>query len=414
MERGTARAERMPFPFNLTWEHLLCALMIIPFFEPLSFNIFVTWNWHAALFRYLADLFQLGRAGVSALCFLYVLRKLVTEKVETDLFTVLIFIHMALIPVSCIMNGSADLKIFVQIFTHLGFIIFCAVMLKHSPGFFLESCVLAFGIFSIVGCASIFLHPSGYITGEDVNTYYMLGGKNTAFPYYFCFLLSMTALTGTEKREVPRIGWLMIIFIIGARITDSSSTTACLALLLLIYLIARYLRPALTGLRPAVLIVILAAAVSLIYMGMMFPPFVALLSSLGRNASFTGRDTLWQQAIDYFRANPLFGSGENLVFTLKSGDVTNHAHSQYLNRLAKYGLVPFVFLAGSLAVLTERMTSARRTLLMNLIGSCLIVYLLHMSFDDYSYNFFLLTVMIANYIASGNSRRQYEPVIIVV
>ena len=149
-------------------------------------------------------------------------------------------------------------------------------------------------------------------------------------------------------------------------------------------------------------------------MGMMFPPFVALLSSLGRNASFTGRDTLWQQAIDYFRANPLFGSGENLVFTLKSGDVTNHAHSQYLNRLAKYGLVPFVFLAGSLAVLTERMTSARRTLLMNLIGSCLIVYLLHMSFDDYSYNFFLLTVMIANYIASGNSRRQYEPVIIVV
>ena len=393
---------------GITREHILYALLILPFFEPLSFNLFVRYQFYPSFFSAFADLFQAGRLAAATWAFLYCLRKLAVDRIRADILIVFLFVHVALFPVSCVMNGTFGMKIAGQIYTQLGFILLAAVLLENSPRVFLEACVLVFGILSIAGCASIFLFPKGIIrSGKDY--YYLLGGKNTAFPYYFCFLFSLTVLWGRIKRHLPPVGVMILIFIAGAVVSDSSSTTACLAIILLFYLAAAYLLPLLKPVRPWIPVAVLAVIVFSIYMGAVFAPFVSLLRSMGRNATFTGRDTLWNQALSILRENPLFGGGENLLFTLKNGATTNHAHSQYLNRLAKYGLVPFIFLVISLACLVKRLMQSRKILFFNFTGCMVAVYLLHMSFDDYSYNFFLLTVLIANYFAViDRIPREYE------
>ena len=395
--------------FSITREQALCALMVLPFVEPLSLNIFVRQGFYPGLFSALGDVFLFGRLAVASWAFLTVLRRLVLDKFVIDNLILLLFIHMGMLLVSCLFNGSRELKIVVQVYSHLGFLIACALLIERSPREFLQGCILCFGTLSVLGTVSIFLYPQGMIRGDDPNSrYYLLGAKNTAFPYYFCFLLSWAAYSGKWKKRLPKLAPVILIFIAAARICDSSSSTACLALLLLFYLLAQYAGGILRRLRPSVLLAVLVAAVVLIYMGMVFSPFAALLHSLGRGTSFTGRDKLWQQAIQYFRASPLFGSGENLVYTLRGGLTTAHAHSQYLNRLAKYGIAPFVFFVVSLVVLERRLESSVDRLLTCLMGSFLVVYLLHMSFDDYTYNFFLLLMMIVNFVAAGEKRNPFR------
>ncbi len=384
----------------VTTGHVACALLLLPFFEPLSFNLFVRFGYYARFFSAVADLFLLGRLFAASWAFLYCLRKYVIRELVCDKAAVLFFLHVLLMAVSCVVNGSIGAGIAGQIYNYLGFILLCGIMMRRSPELFLESGLLMFGTLSLIGCASIFIHPHGWIKADDA--YYLLGGKNTAFPYYFCFIFSYFALKGFFRREVPRIGWLIVIFTAGAVVADSSSSTACLLLLLVVYIATQYFLPVMRGVKPWVLAVILAVLMISIYMGTVFAPLQSLIKSLGRNATFTGRDVLWTQAVDYLKAHPLFGSGEHLTFTLKSGTVTNHAHSQYLNRLAKYGAVPFIFLILGLFVLFRRLLFAKKKLLFNLIGTCVVIYLLHMCFDDYSYNFFLYTVMTAVGLSSGD------------
>ena len=47
-------------------ERLLYALMLLPFFEPLSFNLFIRYHSHEQEFSLLADAFMAGRILVSA------------------------------------------------------------------------------------------------------------------------------------------------------------------------------------------------------------------------------------------------------------------------------------------------------------------------------------------------------------
>ena len=397
---------------NITVQHILCALVILPFFEPSSIDIFVTNGVNARFFSLLADFFLAGRMAVSSLAYMWLIRRLVTDRLRIDRFAGLLFIHIVTMLISGAANGSADLRLAVQVYTNAGFLVICLILLREYPRIFLEAAAGLFGILSVCGCASIFLHPAGYFQGERGFGYYFLGGNNTAFPYYYCFILCWIAVRGIFSRDIPRVGWILGIFIASSVVVDSTSSGLCLSLMLAVYLIAQYAKKVLRGIRPSAVFLIILAIVVMIYVGMVFQPFAALLRMLGRTVRFSGRDVLWDQALGYFRQNPLFGAGSSLKFTLDVGVETDHAHSQYLNRLAKFGLLHMAFLAASLAVLIRRLMRSRKILLVNVIGSMLVIYLLHMAFDDYSYTFFLLAAVVANCAATGGREEELRPIVL--
>ena len=382
---------------RLTYEHILCALVLLVFFEPPSLNIFVREHFYARFFSMLGYYFTLGKLAVSLFVIFRALREFVVKGLDTDYFETFLFLHIALIAVSLLANREFSVSVILQLVAQTGMLLTAAFMLRERTDFFLLSLVLLFGALAVCGCASFYLHPRGYVTWNTEAYYYLLGGKNTAFPYELCFLISWILLRVYRGRRLPPLILITAFFIGGSRICDSTSTTVCLSLFLAAYLAARFLPRRMALLRPAVFAVTTAVVVVLIYLGMTFKP---LLDLLGRTTRFSGRDVLWAQALAYFRSSPLFGCGNGIRFTLDTGIVTDHAHSQYLNRLAKFGLVPFSLFAASIIALFRKMSSSRNRLLMSLLGALVSVYLLHMAFDDYNYTFFILIVTEAGFFAN--------------
>ena len=398
----------------VTGRQLLYALMFLPFFEPLSINIYIRLGINAGVFGLIGDLFLLGRLAVTAWAVLTYFRRIVLGETSLNIVTVLILLNLAAYPFSGLMNGSLTVKIIAEYCTYMGFVLFFTLLLERAPSDLLMGGIICFGTLSVLGAASILAFPKGLIPGVQVEgasgfrTYYFLGAKNTAFPYYFAFLSFLIARYGIRNKLLPRIAVPIAVFIVTARVCDSSSTTICLLLMFGFYLLSQYAPKLMRRIRPKVTILVLIAVLLLIYMGLTFDPFVRFLKLFGRGTTFSGRVLLWKQAIRAFKAHPLFGAGSDLSFKLMKQIVT-HAHSQYLNRLAKTGGVPFVLMAASVIAVIRSLERSRDRLLSALMGALLVIYMLHMGFDDYTYNFFTLILLLCAHMADtsgGRIRRQ--------
>lgn len=88
------------------------------------------------------------------------------------------------------------------------------------------------------------------------------------------------------------------------------------------------------------------------------------------------------------------------------GEITDHAHGWYIDSLAKYGLLAFIPFLMVMLNTMKGLNKEKDRILASFMGLLLLVYLLHMGFDDYNFNFFVLIIMIIDGIVKQRSITQ--------
>ena len=170
---------------------------------------------------------------------------------------------------------------------------------------------------------------------------------------------------------------------------QSSSTIFCL-LLILAYYTLEVVSFEKFILKPWISFIVVISGILIIYIGASnFRVIANLVDMLGRDLSFSGRTTLWEQAIRYFKDSPIIGKGVDIFFYNYSGYVQNSAHSQYLDRLAKYGIIAFSTFLYSIVNIEVILNQAKEKHLASIMGLLFSVYLLRMGFDVVNFDYFI-------------------------
>lgn len=141
-------------------------------------------------------------------------------------------------------------------------------------------------------------------------------------------------------------------------------------------------------------------------------PFIEMIFP-GRNTSFSGRDSIWQNTINLIKDNPIWGYGveeysSRLVRYGMSGGYTFftlHAHDRFLETMYRGGIVLLIIYIIMLCVSTYYLFKYRKLNASKIVAFSLFVYLVGMitEFYRYSYLFFPMMVIAENILLLQNS-----------
>lgn len=381
-------------------------LLIIPFFKLLSIGCFIEEGIATSFFTTLGSLLDIMRIISATVGFGIMLFRLVGHKIALPEFSsrrifILLVIYFVLVLVSCIINHSLTIKYAMKIYTYIGFVVLCYEFFILSPLTLIKSCKIFFGSLCIAGMFFIFLYPLGFNHGDRVYTaIYLFGGKNTAFPFYFFYLFTLVIEEQyLNKANQKKIIILLVIMICCAIKCESVNTLLSIMLFGVIYLLYKDLK---ITFNPFIINVMILSLLLGIYIGPKTIDLTSVLGMFNRNMTFSKRTILWDQAYGYFHKSPLFGAGDNIVYRLSSmkNGFTDHAHSQYIDRVAKYGIIPMIFLISIIISTVNKIKYPVSSRFSRCLGVLFSVYTLHMGFDDYNFNFFILLVMLTCFYSS--------------
>lgn len=360
---------------------MIYILLLIPFFELYSFDMLAGKNVFPFLFKGITTLFSLCRIFITAFMvadFMY------HRRLPAMITTWGIGFYCLACIITSWQNGSLYINYVVGTMTYIGLAMLCEKMIRTSMEDFHKACILLFGFYSIVGAAVIFLMPGGFFhAATKAEAVYFLGSKNSSFPFFLVFLYFFFYDGLRRKGKLPRFGGIIsMILLLAVIVCDSSNSFLCLFIVFAYYVVLKY-GYKLYRLANAKLLFVFSVFLTLfIIFSANHEVIKSVVSMLGRDTSYSGRDVLWEQAIEMFLSHPFMGNGIFSEFQLKTGVIANHAHSVYLDIMAKYGIFPLVFLFGTIILIIFRFSKSRNRKLVNLMGVFLFTILLHNIFDD--------------------------------
>jgi O-antigen ligase len=321
---------------------------------------------------------------------------------------VALILHICAMVAAGLLNRNTSLTALGGLYANAGFCLLCAALYTHFKEDFFRTGFVFFAILALWGVTTVYIFPYGFLkSGTVYDAIYGLGAKNNAFPFYFA-LIFFSLLVLKNKQKLLFIPIAIMATVIAGYICGSTNTIICMILVLMLYLVAAFLRRIFTKLNPVVFLIAFVAIIALIYEGLESELIAGVLAKFKRSLTFSGRNVLWQQAVEYFSNSPLIGVGSEIIYTLVNKVTTAHAHSQWLDKLAKYGIIPLIFLV---FVVLRTFIKSRKTVnreKANLLCGMLLIYMLHMSFDTYNYNFFTLFIIVANCIMDDETVQQPE------
>jgi len=326
---------------TINLNRLLMILLLIPFFEFQSYSMFVFNGVASGMFDKLLDLYSLGRLFITMLIFI----KLWKDRVVKFSYTsVGVLIFVILMNITSAFNESLFINYIIGSVSFLGLALLCQIEIQNNVEDFIWSCKFLFGSLSVIGALQILAMPYGFLHHKDkAFAVYFLGGKNTSFFYYavFIFFLFYDDLRKYDRIRKRSFAFLML-FILAALRCDSMNTLMMMLVISAFAVVINYgvLLRKLVRPGPVVIGILLISAVVLIpQIRILLNPALHLI---GRNATFTGRDVLWVQAIRYIVAHPFIGNGIFTKYRLDTGVWQDSAHSQFLDLMAKYGVSVFL------------------------------------------------------------------------
>lgn len=366
---------------NIKRRCIIYVLLLIPFFELYSFDMLAGRNVFPLFFKVLTTLLSLCRVCITAFMaadFLY--HRRLPAMITTWGFG---FYCLACI-ITSYMNGSLYINYVVGNITYIGLALLCERMMRTSMEDFHKACILLFGFYSIVGALTIFVFPNGFFhAATKAEAVYFLGSKNSSFYYFLIFLFFLFYHALGRKEKLPRFGGIIsMVLLLAVLVCDSSNSFLCLFVVFAYYMVLKY------GYK----LYRLANARLLFLLGIFLTLFIifsanhelikTIVNMVGRDTSYSGRDTLWEQALEMFVEHPFIGNGIFSEFQLKSGVWASHAHNLYLDIMAKYGVFPLLILIGTIVLIISSFSKTKNRRLANLAGVCLFTILLHNIFDD--------------------------------
>lgn len=367
-------------------------LILFPFFELLTFEQLVGAHSSVKLWNFVLQVYSLLRIMLTIFAIFKIFRM---KHNSYALYGISLFVIVE--NIVSILNGSMYVNYLVGSITIIGLVLNCMWMVRTSKIDFINACYYLFGFFCCAELISILIWPYGFLHAPDkAYAIYFLGSKNTGFFYYIVFIYFVTIrdLVRKGKPSNKILIWILC-FICGSYLCDAASSTILFLFIFVYYFVwinFTWLSKIFNIRNIVPIIIIIAGVILLPSLRTILAPVLAFF---GRNTTFTGRDILWLQAIRYFKMHPVIGNGINLDYILITGAEQNHAHSFYLDLLAKYGIfVLMIFIITTVVVLVKSNSHVLRnyTLLNNVIIG---VILLHSIIDHLMiYNYVLVLISV--------------------
>lgn len=368
-------------------------LLIVPFFELQSFKMLSELGIYVHICDFLLQLMSVSRIVIT----LFVFGQIIRNKIRISGVIVCTIGFVLFENIASFMNKSIYINYFVGSMTYIGFVIMCEHLIRKSREKFVKACMFFFGMLSILGAIQIIIMPFGFTDVTDkAFAVYLLGSKNTSFFYYivflfFCFMEDIHAYKKITKKTIA----CLLLFCVAAVMCDSMNSLGMLLILGMFVIIFNEFNRIRKFINPKFVICFVIALSIFVLLPSGRELFNPLLQVVGRNASFTGRDVLWGQAIGYFLEHPTFGHGINTVYLLRTGVIQDNAHSHYLDILSKYGLIVFCFdVAIPILALKKSMKSKRSSKEVVIVKSAIAgVLLLHSIIDHIPFYHYLLIMI---------------------
>lgn len=115
---------------------------------------------------------------------------------------------------------------------------------------------------------------------------------------------------------------------------------------------------------------------------------------LKKDLTFTGRTTIWDKSIEYFKESPIIGNGVyNFNARLKNSNIgIYHAHCTYLNILMESGIIGFILYIGILLYVNIQLNKVKYTIIYKMvsIGFLAVFILTLMDVFRVNYTFYIL------------------------
>ena len=389
-------------------------LCLIPFFQPGCIDGFILYGINVSFFNLLGKCFTLLRLLISLCSILVLIFKInkVRKTINIWLFSLLL-LNILLVAFSGLVN-SARITVMLSYLYDIGILCLFELLIQRGNKFFLNAIIILFGVLSWIGAISIILFPNGFNHAHDIhNAIYFLGSKNASINVYIIFLMALWGKALSEGRELPDQSILCLaVFFLTGIVMGSGSTIVCVLGLTCIFLNYRVLRGKIV-ISPIISFSIVTAIIVSIYLGIQYQFILNVLDRLGRDSTFSGRTILWKQAIRYFKENTLFGSGMDIVFRNFSGTIQYSAHSQFLDRLAKYGLIPFLAFCASILYMEKQLLFSKDKKNKTMLGLFIALYILRMGFDVYSLYYFFILAYLCNVLIGNKEKRMKDKTNIV-
>lgn len=263
------------------------------------------------------------------------------------------------------------------------------VSLKGDPVLFVTVAFYVIGFLVIANAAFILIslrsHPSGYYQSGDPDAMtgvWLLGHKNQLRNWIIpaialSHLLDVVRHKGTTVRTLI----VTVIGILSAYYSDSATSFA-----VLLFFSALLLFSMLTNSKKPVLLDPVVGGVfsAVVFFVCVILRRVPLLGSviengLGRDASFTGRTSIWDDAMSWISNEP-FGTG---FFTVShsrlmndSGWVVNHAHDAYLDTTLKYGFAGLAIFIALVVMAIKSLAGTTNWQVRVALSACLVSFLI--------------------------------------
>lgn len=337
---GTGKAKQLRDPRK--WLTVLAyAFLLQWYFRPMCLQYLRSYG----SFGKLPSLLFNAYAYVALAISVFVLLLWGIRKIEfRDSFLILYFLWITLS--SLINNGFHEFaSAGASLITQLGLACLLFHLLKERPKTIAWALLIIFAVHFILNAMTVIVRPWEFRTIKTEETIiYFFGGKNSIFMWGILLPATMLfMLTEAEKRHWIKLAIVFSVMYAALAIyVDSASSSVCfIATALLLFLEYRGILPKPLFTAPNYLIFTIFIFFFIIVFNSV-SVFADFLSMLNRSTSFSGRDVLWAQGIDYVVASPLFGCGSNIPFYLGSINA-GHAHSFYLTYAARYGIPASVF-----------------------------------------------------------------------
>lgn len=386
---------------NNNIECFIYCCMLLPFFIPQFFSTMIP---HANILTYLLRLIAI------AVIVFYILKKRNVQTIKRDyksMWLLGIFLGLGITMAEMSRGDLISFRFFVFYTVCSLVACFC---LSNKPMVCLDALIYLMGAYNVLQLLTLILYYPGGINhyiGANLRwtkagAIYFLGGKNQAVFYMLLFMFCVALKVLLKEKRLPkRVFVYSAIFIVESYILDSSATLVCLLLWVGLYflILTNWNKKLPIMFHPflyfAGCMLILLALCAWTY-ATSSEILSEVLKSMGRDITFTGRTYIWEQALQQFYHDPLFGSGD--VGYLITGQITHQAHNEYLNVLSKYGLIGFVpFLAVSIIPMLS-MRKVKNSRVCALCSITFLIVLLHNCFDfmdHYMYIFFMCIFMCA-------------------
>jgi len=262
---------------------------------------------------------------------------------KIHLFNIIFFLSVLYIGLVSFLNGTPVSRIASILIPPISIFMLLELTYRYQTFYKLINTIyIYFGSMIILNYISMLIFPDSFFTDyRGLNVTWIFGNYQQNLNWFIVFIAFSCFVKEIWNEYIKYFNMLVYLIIILTTVKVWSATTLSALGIVFGLLICYHFYPRISiFLNPfyAYIVEIITTILIVVYkIQEHFTYFIEIV--LQKNVSFTGRTTLWENAINYIKEKPIFGHGIELadVTFAKIGKTT--AHNHYLNLLYNGGIL---------------------------------------------------------------------------